>query len=179
MKGDCCPLTDITHTHTRFPPYNRQTTWVCEKAAGTLTVAAHSAVNGRIILELHFSLSNTAKADNKCTISNYLIYIINAFMQVKLKIILKYHNQYFCLLVVHFSSRLSQPISVLPVDLVIFGWSASLHRTAWPRTITNLHYFAIHAAESLSLGTKKWYSLTSIQQVLRDTNKNSLLPKIR
>ena len=56
-------------------------------------MADHSVVNVRIIFDLNFGLSNTAKADKKCTISNDLVYINNAFMQVKLKIILKYKNQ--------------------------------------------------------------------------------------
>ena len=41
-------------------------------------MASHSIVNVRIIFYLNFSLSNTAKADNKCTISNDLVYISNA-----------------------------------------------------------------------------------------------------
>ena len=81
-------------------------------------MAAHSVINIRIIFDLNFGLGNMAKADNKCTISNDLVYIKIAFVQGKLKIILKYQNQYFCF-GVDFNSRLSQPISGLPVDILI------------------------------------------------------------
>ena len=57
-------------------------------------MAAHSVVNVRITFDLNCGHSNTAKADNKCTISNDLVYSINALVQGKLKIILKYHNQH-------------------------------------------------------------------------------------
>ena len=67
----------------------------------------HAVVNVRILFDLNLGLSNTAKADNKCTISNDLVYINKAFMQVMLKLTLKYQNQYFCFGVVHFNSRLS------------------------------------------------------------------------
>ena len=61
------------------------------------SMAAYSAVNVRILFNLDFGLSDIDKADKKCTISNDLVYINNAFVQVKLEIILKYENQYFCL----------------------------------------------------------------------------------
>ena len=89
---------------------------LCNTRPCTTILAGHSVVNVRIIFYLNFGLSSTAKADNKCTISNNLVYINKAFVQVKLKITLKYQNQYFCFGVVH---RFSRPISGLPVDLVI------------------------------------------------------------
>ena len=95
-----------------------------------------SVVNVRIIFYLNFGLSNTATADNKCTISNGFVYINNTFVQVKLKLILKYENQYFCFGVEHFNYRLSQPITGLPVDLVISRQSASLYSCSQPKTPT-------------------------------------------
>ena len=52
-------------------------------------MAVHSVVYVKIIFNLYFSLSNRAKADNKCAISNDLVHINNAFVQAKVKIILK------------------------------------------------------------------------------------------
>ena len=64
--------------------------------------------------------------------------------------------QYFCFGVVHFNSTLSQPISGLPVDVVVIRWSATLHNLLLAVIWSNIQLYVFRFVFLAKFQWDKW-----------------------